>query len=207
MFDKVKQHDVSLPDAKDPWTIRTLLVWMRENMLKERPELFVQGAFWQHVWSIFGSARRSTLTTHMCTSTAKHTHTHTHTPQTRAHEDIQILHTHTTHTIINTSTSSQHWCCTHTGGHTLKPLHTHTHTHTRKPSHTHTHTHTRVCNRSCSVPVLACSQSLLSKQRPGGNFQWTRTGLHIPAPRTTSAPDLVHFVVQARACDPGSWCW
>ncbi|CAF4540464.1 unnamed protein product, partial [Rotaria magnacalcarata] len=26
-----------------PWTIRTLLVWIRENLLRERPELFIQG--------------------------------------------------------------------------------------------------------------------------------------------------------------------
>ena len=28
---------------KDTWTIKTLLVWMKDNMLKERPELFIQG--------------------------------------------------------------------------------------------------------------------------------------------------------------------
>ena len=43
LFDKVKNHDVTLPEAKDTWTIRNLLVWIKENMLKERPELFVQG--------------------------------------------------------------------------------------------------------------------------------------------------------------------
>ena len=43
LFDKVKNHDVTLPEVKDTWTIRTLLVWIKENMLKERPELFVQG--------------------------------------------------------------------------------------------------------------------------------------------------------------------
>ena len=43
LFDKVKNHDVVLPDSKDTWTIRTLLVWIKDNMLKERPELFIQG--------------------------------------------------------------------------------------------------------------------------------------------------------------------
>ncbi len=43
LFNKVKNHDLTLPEAKEPWTIRTLLVWMKDNMLKERPELFLQG--------------------------------------------------------------------------------------------------------------------------------------------------------------------
>ena len=43
LFDKVKRHSVCLPEAPEPWTIRALLVWIKDNMLKERPELFVQG--------------------------------------------------------------------------------------------------------------------------------------------------------------------
>ncbi|XP_078603668.1 ubiquitin-related modifier 1-like [Branchiostoma floridae x Branchiostoma japonicum] len=43
LFDMVKKHDVSLPGNSQPWTIKSLLVWIKENLLKERPELFVQG--------------------------------------------------------------------------------------------------------------------------------------------------------------------
>ncbi len=43
LFDNKKKHEVTLPDADNPWTIRTLLPWIRDNMLKERPELFIQG--------------------------------------------------------------------------------------------------------------------------------------------------------------------
>ncbi|XP_013384554.1 ubiquitin-related modifier 1-like [Lingula anatina] len=44
LFDKVKNHEVSLPArANGPWTIKHLLVWIKDNLLKERPELFVQG--------------------------------------------------------------------------------------------------------------------------------------------------------------------
>ncbi|XP_064649648.1 ubiquitin-related modifier 1-like [Lineus longissimus] len=44
LFDKIKVHDVALPLVADgAWNIRKLLVWMKENMLKERPELFIQG--------------------------------------------------------------------------------------------------------------------------------------------------------------------
>ncbi|XP_052790257.1 ubiquitin-related modifier 1-like [Mya arenaria] len=42
LFDKVKRHEVELPDQESPWTIRNLLPWMKDNMLKERPELFIQ---------------------------------------------------------------------------------------------------------------------------------------------------------------------
>ncbi|CAF0900386.1 unnamed protein product [Didymodactylos carnosus] len=56
LFDKKKIHHVKLPlfisdnnktdnntNNKKQWTIRTLLVWIRNNLLKERPELFIQG--------------------------------------------------------------------------------------------------------------------------------------------------------------------
>ncbi|PIK43540.1 putative ubiquitin-related modifier 1-like [Apostichopus japonicus] len=42
LFDKVKEHEVKLSHDNNPWTIRKLLVWIKENLLKERPELFVQ---------------------------------------------------------------------------------------------------------------------------------------------------------------------
>lgn len=43
LFGKQKNHSADLPDDKAPWTIRTLLVWIRESLLRERPELFIQG--------------------------------------------------------------------------------------------------------------------------------------------------------------------
>uniref|UniRef100_A0A1B6GC70 Ubiquitin-related modifier 1 homolog n=1 Tax=Cuerna arida TaxID=1464854 RepID=A0A1B6GC70_9HEMI len=43
LFNKVKKHSVQLPGSSKPWTLRKLLVWLKENLLTERPELFVQG--------------------------------------------------------------------------------------------------------------------------------------------------------------------
>uniref|UniRef100_A0A803K6B8 Ubiquitin-related modifier 1 n=1 Tax=Xenopus tropicalis TaxID=8364 RepID=A0A803K6B8_XENTR len=43
LFDGIKQHQVTLPNQSNPWDIRQLLVWIRHNLLKERPELFIQG--------------------------------------------------------------------------------------------------------------------------------------------------------------------
>jgi len=43
LFGKEKLHSIDLPEQQTPWTIRTLLVWIRENLLRERPELFIQG--------------------------------------------------------------------------------------------------------------------------------------------------------------------
>lgn len=44
LFGKQKIHTVDLPSNEStPWTIRSLLVWIRENILQERPELFIQG--------------------------------------------------------------------------------------------------------------------------------------------------------------------
>ncbi|XP_053380811.1 ubiquitin-related modifier 1-like [Mercenaria mercenaria] len=43
LFDKVKKHEVALPCKETPWTVRELLPWMKDHMLKERPELFLQG--------------------------------------------------------------------------------------------------------------------------------------------------------------------
>uniref|UniRef100_A0A2K5RLF9 Ubiquitin-related modifier 1 n=1 Tax=Cebus imitator TaxID=2715852 RepID=A0A2K5RLF9_CEBIM len=43
LFDGVKKHQVTLPGQEEPWDIRNLLVWITKNLLKERPELFIQG--------------------------------------------------------------------------------------------------------------------------------------------------------------------
>ncbi|KAG1971146.1 ubiquitin-related modifier [Pimephales promelas] len=43
LFNGVKNHHVALPSQSDPWDMKQLLAWIRGNMLKERPELFMQG--------------------------------------------------------------------------------------------------------------------------------------------------------------------
>ncbi|XP_052748148.1 ubiquitin-related modifier 1 homolog [Galleria mellonella] len=51
LFDKIKRREVELPVLKkyfpdcpkEKWTIRELLVWLKDNLLRERPELFIQG--------------------------------------------------------------------------------------------------------------------------------------------------------------------
>ncbi|KAH1179152.1 hypothetical protein KIL84_021735, partial [Mauremys mutica] len=43
LFDGVKKHQVTLPCQPEPWDIRNLLKWIKQNLLKERPELFIQG--------------------------------------------------------------------------------------------------------------------------------------------------------------------
>ncbi|XP_072742957.1 ubiquitin-related modifier 1 [Anoplolepis gracilipes] len=41
LFDKKKKHELNLPG--DGWTLKRLLFWLRDNLLTERPELFMQG--------------------------------------------------------------------------------------------------------------------------------------------------------------------
>ncbi|KAK3589259.1 hypothetical protein CHS0354_008324 [Potamilus streckersoni] len=43
LFDRQKRHDIDLPKQENPWRIQELLPWIRDNILKERPELFMQG--------------------------------------------------------------------------------------------------------------------------------------------------------------------
>uniref|UniRef100_H3D6P6 Ubiquitin-related modifier 1 n=1 Tax=Tetraodon nigroviridis TaxID=99883 RepID=H3D6P6_TETNG len=43
LFNGVKEHHVTLPGQSGPWDMKQLLVWIQQNLLKERPELFVQG--------------------------------------------------------------------------------------------------------------------------------------------------------------------
>lgn len=55
LFDKVKKREVELPALKkyfpdcprERWMIKELLVWIKENLLKERPELFLQVTFFK----------------------------------------------------------------------------------------------------------------------------------------------------------------
>lgn len=42
LFDKKKKHEVNLP-VEQEWTLKRLLYWIKDNLLKERPELFLQG--------------------------------------------------------------------------------------------------------------------------------------------------------------------
>ncbi|XP_043502458.1 ubiquitin-related modifier 1 isoform X3 [Polistes fuscatus] len=41
LFDKKRIHKVNLP--ADEWTLRNLLYWIKDNLLKERLDLFMQG--------------------------------------------------------------------------------------------------------------------------------------------------------------------
>ncbi|XP_051794424.1 ubiquitin-related modifier 1 isoform X1 [Acanthochromis polyacanthus] len=43
LFNGIKEHHVTLPSQSEPWDMKQLLVWIQRNLLKERPELFVQG--------------------------------------------------------------------------------------------------------------------------------------------------------------------
>ncbi|CAH0547282.1 unnamed protein product [Brassicogethes aeneus] len=42
LFDNKKAHNVSLPIKNKQWIIGDLLLWIKENLLKDRPELFLQ---------------------------------------------------------------------------------------------------------------------------------------------------------------------
>ncbi len=44
LFDKIKTHRVALPDRPNgQWTLRDVIAYIRDHLLRERPELFVQG--------------------------------------------------------------------------------------------------------------------------------------------------------------------
>ncbi|XP_076316427.1 ubiquitin-related modifier 1 isoform X5 [Tachypleus tridentatus] len=43
LFNNQKKFDVTLPSNDKPWTIQNLLKWIKDNLLKERPEFFIQG--------------------------------------------------------------------------------------------------------------------------------------------------------------------
>ncbi|XP_069019740.1 ubiquitin-related modifier 1 [Embiotoca jacksoni] len=43
LFGRVKEHHVTLPSQSESWDMKQLLVWIQRNLLKERPELFIQG--------------------------------------------------------------------------------------------------------------------------------------------------------------------
>lgn len=43
LFNNIRNHTLKLPAQQSPTTIRDLIKWIKVNMLKERPEFFVQG--------------------------------------------------------------------------------------------------------------------------------------------------------------------
>eukprot|EP00088_Acartia_fossae_P068569 TRINITY_DN8726_c0_g1_i11.p1 TRINITY_DN8726_c0_g1~~TRINITY_DN8726_c0_g1_i11.p1 ORF type:complete len:100 (-),score=7.04 TRINITY_DN8726_c0_g1_i11:81-380(-) len=42
LVDKQKTHNVQIDTAGKTWKIQDLLYWIRDNLLKERPELFLK---------------------------------------------------------------------------------------------------------------------------------------------------------------------
>ncbi|XP_066250502.1 ubiquitin-related modifier 1 [Euwallacea similis] len=42
LFDNKKSCFLDLPQDDKSWTIRRLLFWLKDNLLKDRPELFIQ---------------------------------------------------------------------------------------------------------------------------------------------------------------------
>ena len=43
LFGHIKTHNVKLDLSEKKWTIKQLLLWLKDNLLQERPELFLQG--------------------------------------------------------------------------------------------------------------------------------------------------------------------
>lgn len=41
MFNKVKFHEKDIPTEKESITLKELIFWIRDNMIKDRPELFI----------------------------------------------------------------------------------------------------------------------------------------------------------------------
>ena len=42
LFGKTRQHKLQLPLSESKWTIGSLLAWIKDNLLEERPELFLK---------------------------------------------------------------------------------------------------------------------------------------------------------------------
>lgn len=45
LFNNVKKHNVALPETEKPWTLGSLLFWIKDNLLvdKEKCDLFMKG--------------------------------------------------------------------------------------------------------------------------------------------------------------------
>lgn len=45
LFGGVKEHKIQLSNSTQScWTMRNLLVWLRDNLLQDKPEMFLQGS-------------------------------------------------------------------------------------------------------------------------------------------------------------------
>ncbi|XP_017778987.1 PREDICTED: ubiquitin-related modifier 1 [Nicrophorus vespilloides] len=42
LFGNKKKQEVILPAKEGEWTLKDLIFWMKDNLLQERPELFIQ---------------------------------------------------------------------------------------------------------------------------------------------------------------------
>ncbi|GFQ81987.1 ubiquitin-related modifier 1 [Trichonephila clavata] len=43
LFKNQKDYNVKLPNSTEKWTMKSFITWVKENLLQERSELFVQG--------------------------------------------------------------------------------------------------------------------------------------------------------------------
>ena len=41
IFGNKKKHEVTLEKKEEPWTLQDLVLWMKDNLLEGKPELFV----------------------------------------------------------------------------------------------------------------------------------------------------------------------
>ena len=44
LFGGIKDHHVTLPESDTQWTVRQLLVWIRDNLLRQQTDMFLQGS-------------------------------------------------------------------------------------------------------------------------------------------------------------------
>lgn len=44
LFGGIKDHQVTLPESDTQWTMCQLLAWIRDNMLRQRTDMFLQGS-------------------------------------------------------------------------------------------------------------------------------------------------------------------
>ena len=60
LFDKIKKREIELPpltkyfpdSVNKKWTIKELLVWIKDNLLRERPELFLQVGSYFNIFKV-----------------------------------------------------------------------------------------------------------------------------------------------------------
>lgn len=44
LFGGIKEHRVTLPESDTQWTVCQLLIWIRDNLLRQRTDMFLQGS-------------------------------------------------------------------------------------------------------------------------------------------------------------------